>query len=270
MSFDSADVVTSVHNPAIKRARSLLRRKGRLEERAFLVEGLRAVKDMIAAGVIPSVLYVRDTTEDRRLLDDIVASYPVRFVLPSVFAGLSDVEHPQGIVAIVAMESVPTTPRFDVWNEPLILVADGVRDPGNLGTLVRSAAGAGVTEVLVTPNSVDPLNPKCVRAGMGAHFLVSIRRLEWDAVVTALSHVSNIVIADADGRETYDAVDWRPAAAIVVGSEAAGPHDRVRDMATSSVRIPLARHLESLNAGVAGSHIVLEAARQRRSAKLHG
>lgn len=270
MPFDAADVITSVHNPGIKLARSLLRRKGRSEERSFLVEGARAVTDLVTSGATPTLLYVRDAPEDRDLLDALETLCPVRFVRPEVFAGLSDVAHPQGIVAVVPMSEVSSTPRFDVWDQPMILIADGVRDPGNLGTLIRSAAGAGVTEVLVTPNSVDPFNPKCIRAAMGAHFLVSLRQLSWEPLVDELSALSVIVIADATGADMSEMVAWTQPCAIVVGSEAFGPHHLMRDLATAYVRIPLARNLESLNAGVAGSYMVLEAARQRRLAATLG
>lgn len=260
------EVITSVHNQGIKRARSLLRRKGRSEERAFLVEGVRAVTDLLKSGATPTRLYIRDTLEDQAVLDRLEAPCPVSFVQSDVFAGLSDVAHPQGIVAVVPMTEVASTPRFDVWNEPLILIADGVRDPGNLGTLIRSAAGSGVTEVLITPNSVDPFNPKCIRAAMGAHFGVSLRQITWEPLVDELSSLSVIVVADAAGADTSDTVAWDQPCAIVVGSEAVGPHDLFRNLATAYVRIPLARNLESLNAGVAGSYLVLEAARQRRRA----
>ncbi len=266
MRFDTPDVITSVHNPGIKRARSLLRRKGRTEERAFLVEGTRAIRDMLAIGVVPNLLYIRDTPEDHAIVDDFDGRCPVRAVSPDVFGGLSDVPHPQGVVAVVPMSAVTSEPRFDVWPDDLILVADGVRDPGNLGTLLRSAAGTGVTEVLVTPNSVDPFNPKCVRSAMGAHFLISLRQMTWAPLIEHLASVSVIVVADADGADVYDSVPWTRPCAIIVGSEAHGPNARVIDLATAHVRIPLARSLESLNAGVAGSHLVLEAARQRRLA----
>ncbi|MBA3274464.1 MAG: RNA methyltransferase [Chloroflexia bacterium] len=266
MRSDGPEIITSIHNPGIRQARSLLRRKGRSGERAFLVEGVRAVTDMLAAGIVPALIYIRDTPVDRALSHDLEVPCPVRLVKAEVFPRLSDVPHPQGIVAVVPMSAVTTEPRFDVWRDDFILVADGVRDPGNLGTLLRSAAGAGVTEVLVTPNSVDPYNPKCVRAAMGAHFLVSLRQMTWEPLVERLSTISVIVIADAGGEDVADGVAWREPCAIIVGSEAFGPNDRLRDLATAYVRIPLARNLESLNAGVAGSHMVLEAARQRRRA----
>jgi TrmH family RNA methyltransferase len=261
----SESVITSIHNPGIKRARSFLRRKGRIEERAFLVEGVRAVMDMIATGVRPEIVYLRDDAESRELVLQIPEQVPVRFALPAVVDSLSDVPHPQGVVAVVPMDAVQSEPSFDVWSTDLILVVDGVRDPGNLGTLIRTAAGAGVTEVIVTPDSVDPFNPKCVRSAMGAHFLVPIRQMTREEVVDYLARVSLIAMAEADGALAYAEPDWTESCAIIVGSEAFGANPVIRELANAYVRIPLARDLESLNAGVAGSHVVLEAARQRRS-----
>lgn len=260
----SDSVITSLHNPAIKRARSLLRRKGRIEERAFLVEGVRAVTDMIAAGVRPETVFLRDDDEGRALLMRIPEQVPVRFALGGVVDSLSDVPHPQGIVAVVPMDAIQSEPSFDVWLADLILVADGVRDPGNLGTLIRTAAAAGVTEVIVTPDSVDPFNPKCVRSAMGAHFLTPIRHMTREELVDYLGRVPLIAMAEAGGDLAYDEPDWTESCAIIVGSEAFGANSEIRGLANAYVRIPLARDLESLNAGVAGSHVVLEAARQRR------
>lgn len=266
MSFDAHAVITSVHNPGVKQARSLLSRKGRADERAFLVEGNRSIADMVSSGAAPSLLYVRDLPEDRDFAAALAVDCPIRFVSPDVFGSLSDVPHPQGVVAVVSMSEVSIEPRYDVWRDDFILVADGVRDPGNLGTLLRSAAGAGVTEVLVSPNSVDPFNPKCVRSAMGAHFLVTLRRMTWESLAERLSSVPLVAIADSAGSVVYDAAPWTKPCAIVVGSEAFGPNELLRNMATAYVRIPLVRGLESLNAGVAGSHLVLEAARQRKRA----
>lgn len=258
--------ITSLHNPAIKRARSLLRRKGRFEERAFLVEGARAVLDLIAVDARPEVVYVSPDLDDevRGLVFE--AGWNIREVTTDVLRSISDVPEPQGIVAEVAMATISTISSNDVWSEPLIVVADGVRDPGNMGTLIRTAAGAGATLFLTTKQSVDVFNPKCVRAAMGGHFRLGIETVTGQDLASRLEGVDIIAITDAGATMDYDELDWKTPAAIVVGSEATGPGPEARHLATVSVRIPLARGLESLNAGVAGSHVVLEAARQRHAA----
>lgn len=261
----SDTVVTSLHNPAIKRARSLLRRKGRIEERAFLVEGVRAVTDALETGSRPDTIFLRDDEDGWALHDLWSESHQVRMATEAVIASLSDVPHPQPVVATFAMDEIRSDPQHDVWSEDLILIADGVRDPGNMGTLIRSAVGAGVTEFIVSPDSVDPFNPKCVRSAMGAHFLVSLQQLRADEIIRRLESVSLVALADADADQDYDEVDWTGSSAVIVGGEAFGANQPLRAVANAYVRIPLARGLESLNAGVAGSHVVLEAARQRRS-----
>ena len=230
------------------------------------MEGVRAVSDMLQAGVEPTQLFVRAEPEDEAILEQLNVSCPVRMATSDVLATLSDVPHPQGFIAVVPNDAVSWAPMHDVWADDLVLVADGVRDPGNLGTLLRSAAGAGITQVLVTPNSVDPFNPKCVRSAMGAHFLVSLQQVTYEQAIGQLQSLPVIAVADAEGDMDYDAVAWSEPCAIIVGSEAFGPNAALSEIATAYVRIPLARNLESLNAGVAGSHLVLEAARHRRLA----
>lgn len=262
------EVITSLHNPAIKRARSLLRRKGRIEERAFLVEGVRAVSDAIASGTAPQSIFLRDDADGRKLRDDLSGTAPIRLASAPVIASLSDVPQPQAVVAVFAMDDLSATPRYDVWPQDLILLADGVRDPGNMGTLIRSAAGAGVTEVIISPESVDPFNPKCIRSAMGAHFLVTLRQLSVAGILERLQAVPLIALTGAAAEHDYDEPDWTQPCAIIVGGEAFGANQPIRAAANAYVRIPLNRDLESLNAGVAGSLVILEAARQRRPGRM--
>jgi TrmH family RNA methyltransferase len=261
-------VITSLHNPAIKRARSLLRRKGRHEERAFLVEGMTAVADAISTGAVPEVIFVRDGESERLWADRHATQAELRLVTAEVLASLTEQPHPQGVIAVIPMASVSDQPRFDIWNEDLVLIADAIADPGNLGTLIRSAAAAGATLVVVTPNSVDPFHPRCVRAAMGAHFLVSILMGGFDEIEDLVAALAMVTVADASGDTSYDEVNWTQPCAIVIGSEATGPTEAISRLATAYVRIPLARNLESLNAGVAGSLLLLEAAQRRRHASV--
>lgn len=263
-------VITSLHNPAIKRARSLLRRKSRYEERAFLVEGMTAVADAMAAGAMPEMVFVRDGNSELEWASRHTRATLVRVVTSEVLASLTEQPHPQGVIAVFPMDAVSDRPRHDVWSQDLVLVADAISDPGNLGTLIRSAAAAGVTLILVSPNSVDPFHPRCLRAAMGAHFLVSIRQASFEEISALVRELPLVLVADASGDLVYGEVDWTQPCAIVIGSEATGPTEAAMRLATAYVRIPLARNLESLNAGVAGSLLLLEAAQRRRHASVAG
>jgi TrmH family RNA methyltransferase len=251
------DVIRSADNATLKSIRSLRKRSVRESERAFVVEGVRAVTDAIDAGGQVRTVLVRAGEENA------FASYSpgrdVRSVESKLFNRLSETEHPQPVIAVFDLPY-----REIVESGPLLyLIADGVKDPGNLGTLLRSAAAAGVTAVLLAPETVDPFNGKVVRAGMGAHFRVPLRLLDenWIDRVAATCVVR--IVADARAELTYDQVDWRASSALVIGSEAHGKSAATSGLGTTTARIPLSNGVESLNAGVAGSIILFEALRQR-------
>lgn len=259
MTHRSHDLLTSAANPAIKRIRSLQRRKFRLQERAFVVEGVRAVDDVLAAGIIPETIVLREEVEFHPP-DGI---FPVvRRVSAEVFNGLTEVAHPQGVLAVVPMQPEAALP--DISTNPLVVYLDGVRDPGNMGTLFRSAAGAGVDHLAIGPECVDPYHPKSVRAAMGAHLRIPFSHANSDRIADYCRDFPVIALADAGGNAIYDSVNWQLACVMIVGGEAFGPTSVSREMANVIVSIPLENGVESLNAGVAGSLLMFEAARQRR------
>lgn len=256
-----ADVIASPANPGIKTIRSLQRRKIRQQERAFVVEGVRAVNDVLAAGIVPGALYLRADMDERQL-ERLPEGVAVRRVAAGLFDELSDTAHPQGVLAVVPMLEDRALPDTSI--APIVMILDRVRDPGNLGTLLRSAAGAGMDHVVIAPECVDPYHPRAVRAAMGAHYRVPFSHRSWDELDRYLVNFDLVALADADGDAEYDMVDWASTAAMIVGGEAFGPSTRARDAAASRVCIPLANGVESLNAAVAGSLLAFEAARQRR------
>ena len=254
------EVISSPNNQTLKFVRSLHHRKTREAEGAFVVEGRRAIADALAAGALPSLVLVREDMAGRLPELALPPGTPVRIVASALFDALSDTVTPPGLLAVFPVPELPVPAH----RAPLYLVLDRIRDPGNLGTLLRSAAGAGATAVLLTAGSVDPFNPKTVRSAMGAQFRVPIRRLtpEYEDLVVANSPLR--AVADAAAPTPYDALDWTQPATLIVGSEATGPSDEIAALATKEVSIPLAAGVESLNAAVAGSIILFEAARQRR------
>ena len=260
----SGDVIASNSNPGIRLIRSLQRRKIRQQERAFVVEGVRAVGDVIRGGQVPRAVFIRDDFAPDVMLD-LPRNVPIRRVIAPMFNGLTDVPHPQGILAVVPMPDESSLPDISGESAPLLLIVDGVRDPGNLGTLLRSAAGAGANHVVIAPETVDPYHPRTVRAAMGAHVRVPLSHRKWDELVTSLKQYDMVALADASGEAEYDRVSWLASTALIVGGEAFGPTAPARGCATTRVAIPMAGGVESLNAGVAGSLLLFEAARQRRA-----
>lgn len=258
-----ASPITSPHNPSIRYARSLQRRKVRQKERAFLVEGPRIIADAFGRGYVPtSVFFAQDSSPEivtlaGRLMEAGSRVTPVTIQLIEL---LTDTEHPQGIVAVYPTPELPLPDD----SSPLFVVADQLRDPGNLGTLMRSALAAGCSAMVIAPNTVDPYSAKVVRAAMGAHFALPLRWLQWHANPAWLPEETRWYGADPAGDTAYDRTDWTVPACLVVGGETEGLSDGAKQRATRQVCIPLHHEVESLNAGVAGSIILFEAARQRR------
>ena len=146
-----------------------------------MVEGARAVADALAAGAQPRLLLLREGEDAAFAGLAAGGGAEVRVVAPRLFDDLAETVSPQGVLAVVPFPD----PRPPAAGSPLALVLDRIRDPGNLGTLLRAAAGAGVAAVFLSAESVDPFNPKAVPAGMGAHFSVSLRPFD-EAVVAEL------------------------------------------------------------------------------------
>lgn len=266
--------VTSPDNPTVKYVRALGRRRERQRERAFVVEGLRLLNEALDAGAVPRVvLYARDLLgqglgPDRlfvrlnELQEERGHSIRILETTPAILHGLVDTETPQGVVAVF-----PFLERRDSPDGlPLVVVADGVRDPGNLGTMLRTALGAGATAFYTTPTTVDLYNPKVVRAAMGAHFRLPLRtNLGWESLAETLTACVAVWGAEAAGTTDYSVVDWTVPTAVVVGNEDRGLSPEARARCTGTLAIPLAGQLESLNVAIATAVVLFEAARQRRS-----
>lgn len=231
-----------------------------------MLEGVRLVADAVSAGAVPAFALVTpalDATERGAALRQRLRerAVPVFDVAPSQFARLAATQTSQGILAVVPWPDLPLPTDPD-----LAVVADGLRDPGNLGALLRAAAAAGVDAVALAPRTVDWTNPKVVRAAMGAHFRVPVRTLDWQGVADFLRRWPRrprVWLADADGTTAHFAVDWRAPSVLVVGGEADGPSEEARALAQGTVRIPMPGGVESLNAATAGAVILFEAVRQR-------
>ncbi|MFN8424866.1 MAG: RNA methyltransferase [Anaerolineales bacterium] len=264
-------MITSNQNSKIKLVRSLIgRAKERREAGMFVVEGVRLVEEAVKGDWrLETVLYDESLSERGKSLVSSLKSKSVEVeeISADLMKSLSETETPQGILAIFQFSQLPILRQVQngVTN-PLnfVLILDQIRDPGNLGTLLRSAAATGVQVVLIPPETTDPFAPKVLRAGMGAHFRLPICETGWDQIhdVCWLAGLQ-VLVADMEGKSCWE-MDLKQPLALIVGGEAEGASDEARKLATQKISIPMAGNVESLNAGVAGSVLMFEVVRQRK------
>lgn len=258
-------LITSPNNHRLKAARKLNQRRHREANDSLLIEGVRLIADALQSKMQPkSVFYAPALVADNHRACELLHRLQAMDVellacTPEAFGTLSDTVSPQGIAAITPFPHLPLPAH-----PTLTLVLDGVRDPGNAGAILRSAEAAGVELVILAPGSVDPFNEKAMRAGMGVHFRLPLRTCEqWGEVQRLFSAEQRLYVAEATGQVAYDEVDWSLPAVLIVGNEATGPSPEAQSLA-QAIAIPMHGCVESLNAAVAGSIILFEAARQRR------
>jgi TrmH family RNA methyltransferase len=256
-------IITSLKNDRVRTVRALQgRRRVRQRERRFVLEGVRLVEEAVGAGVPPTFVFYTTVAEADERGNQLLASLremnvPCTAVSEGVMAACCDTETPQGILAVLPIPDLVRPER-----PTLTLILDGMRDPGNLGTTLRTALAAGVEQVLLTPGTVDASNPKVVRAAMGAHLRLPIAVLTWDAIAEAVAG-GDVWLAEASGETHYTAVDWTRAVALIVGGEATGAGERARALARGRVSIPMVVGVQSLNAAMATGVILFEVMRQR-------
>jgi len=257
-------MITSTQNERIKYVRSLARRRTRQREGRFVVESTRLAGEAANAGIRPSLVLHTEawaaSNASRQLSPWLAqAEEGAWLVSDGVLAACADTQTPQGVLAVLPFAHLEPRPG-------LILILDRLRDPGNLGTVLRSAEAAGVGQVLLAPGTVDRYNPKVVRGAMGAHFCLPVDALDWSEIDSRVTDRA-VWLADAAGQITYDQVDWTTPSALIVGGEASGAGEEAAVMAMGRVSIPMIGGAESLNAAMAATVILFEAARQQRSAK---
>jgi TrmH family RNA methyltransferase len=244
-------LISSVQNPKIKLARSLASRKGRQAAGLFLVEGTKLMAEALAWGRVPGMTFA--TAEWW-------ASHPEvpgeRYEVPAtVLAALATTETPDPVVGVFPLPPEPALPKG------LVVVAHKLQDPGNLGTIIRSADAAGASAVVITPDTVDPFGPKAVRATMGSLFHLPVLRMGLAAFRAAWQ--GPIYAMTLDGASSLYGFGFQGDAAFLIGNEGAGLAPEDAAIADHRVMIPMAGHAESLNAAMAATICLFEAARQR-------
>jgi TrmH family RNA methyltransferase len=265
--------ITSLRNPRVKALRSLRRRKHRQREGRFLIEGIRVVKEALSAGApVESLVYAPELLVSDRARALVGQVGPERHLVlsGSVFRTLSDRDTPQGIAAVVRIEDHPLA-TIAASQEMLVVVAYQLRDPGNLGSIIRTAEAAGVTGVVVVEPSVDLYDPQTVRATMGSLFALPVVRLTdefaltaWHTELRALALPLLVVASSSHGPLPHFDVDYRCPMVIIVGNERHGLPESIREAADVVVRLPMVGRATSLNVSAATAALVYEVIRQRR------
>lgn len=264
-------LITSVQNPLVKRLCHLHERKGREASGTFLVEGVHLVEEALRSGAeIMTLLYEEEKGIDpvcyRALQnrDDEIEVIPVSV---AVMEKLSETKTPQGIVAEVKKQQHDWSSLLEEMRDRpvLVLLLDGISDPGNLGTILRTAEAAGADAVVLGNGSVDLYNGKVVRATMGALFRLPVFTCPLTEAADQLKALGGTLLVTSlgEGTERYDRVAYRGKVGIVIGNEARGVSAELLQAATQLVHIPLYGAAESLNAAVATGIMLYEAQRQR-------
>jgi TrmH family RNA methyltransferase len=253
-------MISSVANAKVKYVRRLQAEKRfRLRENVFVVEGTRWLMELVHLARVPEMTFYTDEwltmADNETILQQITG--PKQVVTNEVMQAMSDVQTPPGILAALPVQPLP-------WPEAptFLLVLDQIMNPGNLGTMMRTAGAAGVEGVILGPGCVDAYNPKTVRGGMGAHLRLPLRSADWEEIEQLLAGMG-VWLAAADGERAYTAVPWTQPSALIIGGEASGAGNQARQLTTETIAIPMYTATESLNAAVAAAVIMFEAARQR-------
>ena len=262
-------VINSKDNDIVKKIRKLKDKKYRDELGVYVIEGIKVIEEAINENVeIEKIVICEDCTEASIIPQKLmyaIAKYNCIYVSKKVFEVLTDVVAPQGILAIVRRPE--KNEKID-YNAELILALDGIQDPGNLGTILRTADSVNLNQIIVTKNTADCYNPKVVRSTMGA--ILRIKIIETESLVNTLKEAKKnkfkIVATSLDTQNNIYDIDYNKKV-IVIGNEANGVTKEVQSMADNKVKIPMLGKTESLNASVATGIMLYEYVRQKINKK---
>jgi RNA methyltransferase, TrmH family len=285
----TADLITSRDNKWLKTLRGGLRGTGPAENDPIAVEGRKLVEDCLRSGLEAVALLVSESGEREleyilRAASETVTGIPRARVLRTtdkLFESVAGTESPQGVAALFrqpewqfddVLRGAASVDGAFLGRVPLLVVMAGVQDPGNVGTIVRSAEAFGATGAIITRGSADPWSPKAVRASAGSALRLPVLRGMAVPVVLAQLRMAEVRIVAASSHVTAEASDeslaatanLRDSVAIFIGNEGAGLPPEVEHAADVRIAIPIAESVESLNAGIAASIVLYEAARQRK------
>jgi len=256
--------IESKENNLFKNTKKLKERKNRNKSNKYVIEGVRLVEEAFKAKV--SIDYLIVTKDGTEKLEQFLKSYitedmRIYEISDNLFKELICTETPQGILAVINMNRVPLEA-----NGSFYLLCDKLQDPGNLGTIIRTAHAAGVQGIILTKGTVDIYNEKTIRSTMGSIFYIPIHYE--DDNLSLVKHLKedgfNLVVTSLDTDKDFFEEDLRGKTILTVGNEGNGVSDEVLDLADTKVKIPMPGNAESLNVAIATSVIMYEKVRQDR------
>jgi len=258
-------IITSKDNEIIKNVRKLKEKKYRDLNNEYIVEGVKMIKEAILEEAkIKLIVVCEDNANsgaiDKKLLYEI-AKYECIYVSKKVFDLISDVQTPQGMLAVIEKEN--SEDKID-YTEDVIVVLDGIQDPGNLGTILRTIDSCGLKQVIVSKETADSYNPKVVRSTMGAIFRVKVIESHslLDTLKNMKKHKYKIMATSLETDHSIYDVEYNKKV-IVIGNEANGVEKEILDYADEKIKIPMLGKTESLNASVATAVILYEYVRNK-------
>lgn len=256
--------IESKENNLFKNTKKLKERKNRTKTSRYIIEGFRLVQEAFKAKVDVDYLIVTEDAHDK--VDEFLGKYingeiKIYEISSNLFKELISTENPQGILAVIKMNTMES--KFD---GDFYLLCDKVQDPGNLGTIIRTAHAAGVQEIILTKGTVDIYNEKTIRSTMGSIFYIPIHYDDENlSLVKELKGKGfNLVVTSLDTDKNFFQADLRGRVLLTVGNEGNGVSREVLEMADTKVKIPMPGNAESLNVAVASSVIMYEKVRQNQ------
>lgn len=235
-------VITSIQNYQVKSWRKLHTRKHRKNEKRFLIEGFHLIEEAVNSGWEIEMVIVREGVD----IPSTLVQQNITFVNTRVFKEISQTETPQGIAAVVKMR------EFSNKDSKFVLLVDAVQDPGNLGTIIRTADAAGFSHVVLGQGTVDLYNDKVIRATQGSIFHISITQANLSEEIKTLQEKNYTIIASAlENATDYRSVEVEGKAALIVGNEGTGIQKEMIQVVDKVVKIPIYGEAESLNVSIA-------------------
>ncbi|MHB8132975.1 MAG: TrmH family RNA methyltransferase [Anaerolineaceae bacterium] len=258
-------MITSDNNPKIQLVRSLINQsKARKHSSLFVVEGLRLVEEAVTSEWNIQCIFYSSNLSERgiKLIEHCKQkNIQVEEITLPLLEKFTETKTPQGILGVIHLRELKIPEFLD-----FVLICDAIRDPGNLGTMIRTAAAAGVQAVLLAPGTTDAFAPKVIRSGMGAHFNIPILQMGWNEIIQTCHSQTfplKIIGTMANAEENCWQINLRQPSAIIVGGEADGMSKDAIQITDKFVSIPMPGRSESLNAAIAASILLFEAVRQR-------